>query len=68
MELKPIRSTDKKNMKITFYLSEELYSKYKHLQKMAKNHGYKLDLTNDFARWFEKQLGEAERAISKFGK
>ena len=43
MELKPLRSADKKAMKITFYLSEELYSRYKDLQKKAKSRGYRLD-------------------------
>ena len=43
MELKPIRSIDRKNMKITFYLSKELYSSYKDLQKKARSKGYKID-------------------------
>lgn len=63
MELRPIKSTDKKNMKITFYLSEELYQKYKTLQKQAKTRGYRLDLTSDFSTWFSKELEEAEQSI-----
>ena len=65
MELKPLRSTDKKYMKITFYLSEELYSNYRDLQKRAKSLGFKLDLTNDFSAWFTKQIEEADMSIKK---
>jgi len=49
MELKPLRSADKRNMKITFYLSDELYTEYKNLQKQAKDLGFRVDLTNDFS-------------------
>ncbi|KAA3614955.1 MAG: hypothetical protein D8M58_10910 [Calditrichaeota bacterium] len=68
MELKPLRSADKKYMKITFYLSEELYSNYRDLQKRAKTLGYKLDLTSDFSVWFNKQIEEAEASIKKIEK
>jgi len=68
MELKPLRSADKKYMKITFYLSEELYSNYRDLQRRAKVMGYKLDLTNDFSIWFAKQIEEAEMSIKKVEK
>jgi hypothetical protein len=68
MELKPIRSVDKKNMKITFYLSEELYSNYKNLQKRAKTLGYRLDLSKDFSVWFTKQLDEAHLSLQKIEK
>jgi hypothetical protein len=68
MELKPIRSIDKKNMKITFYLSEELYSTYKNLQKRAKVKGYKLDLSSDFSIWFSNQLEEANQSLQKVEK
>ena len=63
MELKPIRSIDRKNMKITFYLSEELYSSYKELQKKARVKGYKVDFNADFSGWFSTQLNDAQRAI-----
>jgi hypothetical protein len=63
MELKPIRSIDRKNMKITFYLSEELYSLYKELQKKSRIKGYKVDFNADFSGWFSTQLKEAQRAI-----
>ena len=65
MELKPIRSIDKKNMKVTFYLAEELYSNYKDLQKRAKSLGYKLDLSRDFSNWFARQLDQANSSIQK---
>ena len=65
MELKPLRSADKKYMKITFYLSEELYSNYRRLQGRAKSLGYKLDLTSDFSVWFAKQIDEADESIKK---
>jgi hypothetical protein len=65
MELKPIRSIDRKNMKITFYLSEELYSSYKEIQKKAKSKGYKIDFNADFTNWFSRQLSEAQMAIEK---
>ena len=65
MELKPIRSVDRKNMKITFYLSEELYSSYKEIQKQAKSKGYKIDFNADFTNWFSRQLSEAQLAIEK---
>lgn len=65
MELKPIRSADKKNMKITFYLSEVLYSDYKETQKKAKNLGYRIDLTNDFSTWFSTQLEQTKNALKK---
>ena len=68
MELKPIRSLDKKNMKITFYLSEELYSHYRELQKQAKSLGYKLDLAKDFSGWFAKQLADADTSLQKLKK
>jgi len=68
MELKPIRSIDKKNMKITFYLSEELYSSYKKLQKRAKTLGYRLDLSKDFSVWFARQINEAELSLQKIEK
>jgi hypothetical protein len=63
MELKPIRSIDRKNMKVTFYLSEELYSSYKELQKKSKIKGYKVDFNADFSGWFSAQLKDAEKAI-----
>ena len=63
MELKPIRSVDRKNMKVTFYLSEELYSSYKELQKKARLKGYKVDFNADFSGWFSSQLKETQRAI-----
>ncbi len=63
MELRPLKSINKKNMKITFYLSEELYKNYKSLQKQAKSRGYRLDLTSDFSQWFSRQLEEAEESI-----
>jgi hypothetical protein len=65
MELKPIRSIDRKNMKITFYLSEELYSSYKEIQKKAKLKGYKIDFNADFSNWFSEQLNHAQKAIEK---
>jgi len=65
MQLKPIRSEDKKNMKITFYLSEQLYSNYKDLQKRAKSKGYRLDMSGDFSHWFARQIEQAEKAIQK---
>jgi hypothetical protein len=68
MELKPIRSIDKKNMKITFYLSEELYSTYKELQKRARGKGYKLDLSSDFSHWFANQLADADLSLKKIEK
>ena len=68
MELKPIRSLDKKNMKVTFYLSEELYSNYKNLQKRAKTLGYKLDLSKDFSVWFARQLDQADLSLQKVKK
>ena len=68
MELKPIRSLDKKNMKITFYLSEELYSNYRNLQKGAKIVGYKLDLSKDFSVWFAQQLDDANLSLQKIEK
>jgi hypothetical protein len=68
MELKPIRSIDKKNMKVTFYLSETLYSQYKNIQKKAKELGYKVDFSNDFTTWFSRQLQEAEVAINNIRK
>jgi len=68
MELKPISSADKKNMKITFYLSEELYSSYKDLQKRAKKQGFKMDLTSDFSVWFSGQLEDAEFSLQKIEK
>jgi hypothetical protein len=63
MELKPIRSVDRKNMKITFYLSEELYSQYKDIQKKAKSKGYRIDFNADFSAWFSKQLDHANTAV-----
>ena len=63
MELKPIRSVDRKNMKITFYLSEELYSQYKDIQKKAKSKGYRIDFNADFSVWFSKQLDHANTAV-----
>ena len=63
MELKPIRSVDRKNMKITFYLSEELYSQYKDIQKKAKTKGYRIDFNADFSGWFSKQLDHASTAV-----
>ena len=63
MELKPIRSVDRKNMKVTFYLSEELYSSYKAIQKKARSKGYKIDFNADFSNWFSSQLIEAGKAI-----
>jgi hypothetical protein len=63
MELKPLRSADKRNMKVTFYLSDELYSAYKSLQKQAKEIGFRVDLTNDFSTWFSTQLEEAKTAL-----
>jgi len=68
MELKPIRSLDKKNMKVTFYLSAELYSNYKNLQKRAKTSGFKLDLSKDFSIWFSQQLDEANLSLQKIEK
>jgi len=68
MELKPIRSIDKRNMKITFYLSEGLYTEYKAIQKKAKAMGYKVDLSADFSSWFAKQLENAKISISNLGK
>ena len=68
MEIKPIRSIDKKNMKVTFYLSETLYSQYKNIQKRAKALGYKVDFSNDFTTWFAGQLQEAERALTNIKK
>jgi hypothetical protein len=68
MELRPIRSLDKKNMKVTFYLSEELYSSYKNLQKRAKSLGYWLDLSKDFSNWFSQQLNEADLSLQKIEK
>ena len=68
MELKPIRSIDRKNMKITFYLSKELYSSYKDLQKKARSKGYKIDFNAEFSIWFSKQLNEAQEAISDLHK
>ena len=68
MELKPLRSLDKKNMKVTFYLSEELYSKYKSLQKKAKTLGYRLEFSNDFSSWFAIQLQEADLSLQKIKK
>ena len=68
MELKPLRSADKKAMKITFYLSEELYSRYKDLQKKAKSRGYRLGLTGDFSGWFTRQLAEAETKLNNMKK
>ncbi len=68
MELKPIRSLDKKNMKVTFYLSEELYSNYRDLQKRAKVVGYKLDLSKDFSVWFAQELKEANLSLQKIEK
>ncbi len=65
MELKPLRSADKKYMKITFYLSGELYSNYRDLQRRAKSLGYKLDLTGDFSTWFSKQIQEADLSLKK---
>ncbi len=63
MELKPIRSIDRKNMKVTFYLSEELYSSYKEIQKKARSKGYKVDFNADFISWFSDQLKEAQIAV-----
>ena len=63
MELKPIRSVDRKNMKVTFYLSEELYSLYKELQKKARLKGYKVDFNADFSGWFSAQLKDTQRAL-----
>lgn len=63
MELKPIRSIDRKNMKVTFYLSEELYSSYKDIQKNARSKGYKIDLNTDFSNWFSNQLKDAQKAV-----
>ncbi len=68
MELTPIRSLDKKNMKITFYLSEELYSNYRNLQKRTKTVGYKLDLSKDFSVWFAQQLDDANLSLQKIEK
>ena len=68
MELRPIRSVDRKNMKITFYLPEELYSNYKSLQKRARSLGYKLDLAKDFSVWFAGQLEAAENSLQNIGK
>ncbi len=65
MELKPLKSADKKYMKITFYLSQELYTSYRDLQSRAKSLGYKLDLTNDFSKWFADQIAEADLSIKK---
>lgn len=63
MELKPIRSIDRKNMKVTFYLSEELYSSYKEIQKKARSKGFKVDFNADFTNWFSDQLEEAQVAV-----
>jgi len=68
MEIKPLRSSDKKNMKVTFYLSETLYSQYKNIQKKAKELGYKVDFSNDFTSWFAGQLQEAKRALENIRK
>ncbi len=68
MELKPLRSADKKYMKITFYLSEELYANYRDLQRRAKSLGYKLDLTRDFSIWFAQQIEEADNSLKKIEK
>ena len=68
MELRPLRSIDRKNMKVTFYLSELLYSEYKNLQKRARESGYKIDFNNDFTVWFEKQLEEAKNALETIKK
>jgi hypothetical protein len=68
MELKPIRSIDKKNMKVTFYLSEILYSQYKGIQKKAKELGYKVDFSNDFSSWFAEQLEQAKSALENVKK
>ncbi len=68
MELKPLKSADKKYMKITFYLSEELYSNYRELQRRAKTLGYKLDLTGDFSTWFASQIEDADTSIKKLEK
>jgi hypothetical protein len=65
MELKPIRSIDRKNMKVTFYLSEELYSSFKELQKKARSKGFKVDFNADFTSWFSSQLEEAQKAIGQ---
>ena len=63
MELKPIRSIDRKNMKVTFYLSKELYSSYKDIQKKARFRGFKVDFNADFTNWFSDQLKEAQVAV-----
>jgi hypothetical protein len=63
MELKPLRSADKCNMKITFYLSDELYTEYKSLHKKAKDFGFRVDLTIDFSTWFSRQLEQAKTAL-----
>jgi hypothetical protein len=68
IELKPIRSLDKKNMKVTFYLSADLYTDYKNLQKRAKSLGYKLDLSKDFSTWFARQLQDADVSLQKLEK
>lgn len=68
MELKPLKSADKKYMKITFYLSEELYSNYRKLQGRAKSLGYKLDLTTDFSAWFAQQIEDADVSLKKIEK
>jgi len=63
VELKPVRSIDRKNMKVTFYLSEELYSSYKDIQKKARSKGYKVDFNADFSGWFYDQLQDAQKSI-----
>ena len=63
MELKPLRSIDRKNMKVTFYLSESVYSEYKSVQKKAREAGYKVDFNSDFTYWFTKQIEAAKRAL-----
>ena len=68
MELKQIRSLYNKKMKITFYLSEELYSNYRNLQKRTKTVGYKLDLSKDFSVWFVQQLDDANLSLQKIEK
>jgi hypothetical protein len=68
MELKPLRSIDRKNMKVTFYLSEVLYSEYKNIQKIARESGYKVDFNHDFTTWFTQQLEDAKNAIGNIKK
>jgi len=63
VELKPVRSIDRKNMKVTFYLSEELYSSYKDIQKKARSKGYKVDFNAAFSGWFYDQLQDAQKSI-----